>query len=216
MFRYLLPPSIALLVTLAALAQTVSSTGAIQGTIVDPTGAVIVGTKVLARNVNSGIGRTAETDANGQFSFFGLLIGTYTLRLEKEGFNPVEVSPFLVSVGQTVIQNLSLQLGGVVGKVDVREQSDVVESAATTSSVALGYDRIEEAPARSRNYLNFVNLAPGLVPSSGSSSQKSVTGVRSPLVDSGFSFGGLRGGTIQSTLTAQTTGTRPLAGTESP
>jgi hypothetical protein len=50
-------------------------------------------------------------------------------------------------VGQTVVQNLTLPLAGVVGKVEVKEQSDAVEAAATTSSVAFGYDRIEEAPA---------------------------------------------------------------------
>src|SRR5438105_4406492 len=177
MFRRLLAPSIALLVTCAALSQSVSSTGAIQGTILDPSGAAIASTRLTARNVNTGTVRSTESDADGHFSIVGLTIGTYTLRVEKEGFTPIEVSAFLVSVGQSIVQNLTLQLAGVVGKVDVKERSDAVEAAATTSSVALGYDRIEEAPARSRNYLNFVNLSPGVAPSSGSSSQRSVTGV---------------------------------------
>jgi len=44
--------------------------------------------------------------------------------------------------------------------------------------VALGYDRIEEAPAQNRNYLNFVLIAPGVAPSSGSNTQRSAAGVR--------------------------------------
>src|ERR1700730_10162896 len=193
MCRYFLLPSIALSVVFAALAQTASSTGAIQGTIVDPTGAVIVGARITARHVDLGTIRTAETDASGQFRLAGLHIGNYTMRVEREGFGSVEVSSFLVSVGQTVVQHLTLQLAGVGTKMEVRERSDAVDIAASTSNVALGYDRIEEAPAPNRNYLNFVNLAPGVSASSGSSSQRSVTGVRSPLADSGFSFAGLRG-----------------------
>jgi hypothetical protein len=75
----------------------------------------------------------------------------------------------------------------------VKEQPDTVETAATTSSIAFGYDRIEEVPTRSRNYLNFVKLAPGVASSSGQTNQKTVTGIRSPLADSGFSFSGMRG-----------------------
>jgi hypothetical protein len=58
--------------------------------------------------------------------------------------------------------------------------------------VALGYERIEEAPARSRNYLNFVLAAPAVAPSAGMSSQRTMTGARAPLGDSGFTFGGMR------------------------
>src|SRR5205823_5248970 len=82
MVRCVLRLPIALIVASAALAQTVSSTGAIQGTIVDPTGAVIVGARVTARHVGLGTIRTAETDDNGQFRLGGLHIGNYTIRVE--------------------------------------------------------------------------------------------------------------------------------------
>ena len=75
----------------------------------------------------------------------------------------------------------------------MQERSETIDTAATSSSVALGYDRIEEAPAPNRNYLNFVLLAPNVAPSSGSNAQSSTTAIRSPWSDSGFSFGGLRG-----------------------
>ena len=61
-----------------------------------------------------------------------------------------------------------------------------------TAGVALGSERIEEAPARSRNYLNFVLAAPGVATSAGSASQRTMTGTRTPRPDAGFTIGGLR------------------------
>ncbi|MFB3826666.1 MAG: TonB-dependent receptor domain-containing protein [Bryobacteraceae bacterium] len=181
-----------LLCLLHVHAQT-SPTGTIQGVVLDPSGAPAANVSVQARNVESGAARTAETGENGQFSMVGLPIGTYTLRAERAGFAPVNVAPFLVSVGQIVVQRITLPLAGVETKVEVTEKSDVVEAAASASSVALGYDRIEEAPAPNRSYLNFVSLAPGVSASSGSSTARVASAPRSPMADSGFSFAGLSG-----------------------
>jgi hypothetical protein len=85
-----------------------------------------------------------------------------------------------------------MQLAGVVERIEVTDQSEAIDVTAATAGAALGGERIEEAPARSRNYLNFVLAAPGVAPSAGASSQRSMTGVRSPLGDSGFTFGGMR------------------------
>src|SRR5437879_69456 len=73
MLRLFLILSIAFLLTLPARAQTVSSTGAIQGTILDPTGAAVAGARLTARNVNSGTVRATEADSSGHFSIVGLL-----------------------------------------------------------------------------------------------------------------------------------------------
>ncbi len=176
----------------AAWCQTAPN-GAIQGMVLDPTGAVVVNVTVKARQEETGAVRTTVTDDNGQFYFTSLPIGNYTLHLTKEGFAPVAVKPFLVSVGEVATHRITLQLAGVAGTVSVVEKADAVESTATTSSAALGSSRIEEAPARNRNYLSFVSLAPGLAPSSLSGTQRSMAGIRNPMADSGFSFGGMRG-----------------------
>jgi Carboxypeptidase regulatory-like domain/TonB dependent receptor-like, beta-barrel len=186
-------PAIVLWFPLAVFAQTPSATGVIQGTVADSTGAVIVGVRVTSVQEDSGFTRVTETDGAGQFRFGNLAIGSYSLRFEQSGFTTVIIRPFLVSVGQTVVQNIVMKLAEVVQSLEVREQIEALDTAATSSSVALGYERIEETPAQNRNYLNFVLVAPAVVPSSGSNSQRSAAGARSPASDSGFSFGGLRG-----------------------
>ena len=91
-----------------------------------------------------------------------------------------------------VEQRVNLQPAGVSESIDVSDRPEAIDVAASTASVALGGERIEEAPARSRNYLNFVLAAPGVASSAGASSQRSMTGVRAPLGDSGFTFAGMR------------------------
>src|SRR6266436_4669879 len=157
-----------LIVALAviAAAQAPQSTGTIQGDLVDGT---------------------------GHFRLAGLTAGIYTLHLELDGFAPVTVGPFPVSVGQTVTQRIEMKPAHVIEKIEVQGQPEALEATATTAAATLGGDRIEEAPASNRNFLNFVLIAPGAASSAGSNSQRSLAGVRSAAADSGFSFSGMRG-----------------------
>jgi hypothetical protein len=81
----------------------------------------------------------------------------------------------------------------VTTQMEVKEQPEALETTATASSVVMGNERIEEAPAQNRNYLNFVLVTPGVTASSGSNTQRAAASTRSFRTDSGFSFGGLRG-----------------------
>src|SRR5436305_13378100 len=97
-----------LVVALAAraAAQAPQSTGTIQGALVDSTGGAAPGVKIRAVNQASGAARTALSDATGHFRLAGLTAGIYTLHPELDGFAPVTVGPFPVSVGPTVTQRL--------------------------------------------------------------------------------------------------------------
>ncbi len=186
-----------LVVTLCVLgtcaAQSTAPTGTIQGSVLDSSGAIIAGVRITAVQDASSNTRRTESDETGHFHFGRLAIGRYSLRLEHQGFSTVLVGPFLLSVGQTVVHQIEMKPGEISERLEVKEQPEALDATATTSGVALGYDRIEEAPAQNRNYLNFVLAAPGVAPSSGANTQRSAAGVRSVANDSGFTFGGLRG-----------------------
>jgi hypothetical protein len=173
--------------------QAQALTGTIQGTVVDSTGSVIVGARVMIRQPAAGVTRTTETDDNGEFRFSGLPIGEYSLRCEQTGFATIVTEPFQVSVAQTVTRRMEMKLGEISENLEVKERPAALDATATTTSVALGGERIEEGPASNRNYLNFVLMAPGVAQSNGSSTQRSLVGIRNVNNDSGFSFGGLRG-----------------------
>ncbi|MFN7646057.1 MAG: TonB-dependent receptor domain-containing protein [Acidobacteriota bacterium] len=188
-----MPPALlCLLLPLLAAAQTTQSTGTLQGTVRDRTGATIPHATLTARNQDTAAERRATTSADGLFTFRGLLPGAYQLTIAAPGFATLKTTPFPLSVGQIIQRDLELAPAGLTETLEVNETPEAIDPAASSASVALGNERIEEAPARSRNYLNFVLAAPAVAPSAGSSSQRTMTGTRSPLGDSGFTSGGIR------------------------
>jgi len=85
--------------------------------------------------------------------------------------------------------DVTLQSAGLATQVTVSAQPSPIDPDQTSVTSSVDTERIEELPVESRNYLNFVLLAPG-VSSSGQRSGRQSAG---SLPDSGFSFGGLRG-----------------------
>src|SRR5258708_6709452 len=138
-----------LVLALPLFAQT---TGAIQGVVLDSSGAAIPGARVEAVSAATQAQRAATTDGDGRFTLTNLPIGNWTLRLSSPGFATAQTQEFSLSLGQTVNQRFTLNPAMVSEKLEVREQPEAIDVSASNASVALGFDRIEEAPARSRNY----------------------------------------------------------------
>ncbi len=137
--------------------------------------------------------RTATTDSQGSFVFPNLRIGPYSLRVDAKGFAPAEVQELLVSVGQAATQDIRLTIANSAQQLEVVEQATALQTSANTQSFVVGYERMEHAPSPGRNYLNFVLTAPGVTPSSGSTTGRSPAGTWNLLNDSGFTFSGIRG-----------------------
>src|SRR5437016_7762652 len=60
------------------------------GTVTDPQGAIVPGATVTVTNVATGIGAKAITDAEGHYQALELPIGSYKLKVERDGFNTTE------------------------------------------------------------------------------------------------------------------------------
>src|SRR5882724_7413201 len=63
--------------------------GAIQGTVTDPNGEVIVGAEVSIRNPDTGLTRTVQTDDTGSYLVSELPIGTYEVNVKRTGFHNI-------------------------------------------------------------------------------------------------------------------------------
>src|SRR5277367_5231172 len=85
-----------LLAAVSLSAQTFR--GAILGTVTDPSGAVVAGAKVSAKNVGTGLERTTDTSADGSFSLPELPIGTYTVTVTQTGFQTFVATGVTVDV----------------------------------------------------------------------------------------------------------------------
>jgi hypothetical protein len=120
-YHLILPLLVLSLAALSASAQS-GNAGAITGTVTDPTGAVIPGAIVHLINENSGLDRTAATDATGQFRFTNIPFNPYHMQVSAKGFASLNQDSELRSV---VGLNLKLVL-----KISAATQSVTVESTA--------------------------------------------------------------------------------------
>ena len=172
-------------VGMAAEAQTAVLEGAVQ----DATGGVIANAAVTLRDRETNQIRSGLTDRQGAFRFTDVPVGTYEVRVTYDGFTPYVHAGVVLAIGQTARLSVAMQPAGVVERVAVSAQPPPLDSRQTSVATTIGTERIEELPVRSRNYLEFVLLAPGVT----RSQPQTAPGVLTlTLPDSGFSFGGLR------------------------
>jgi hypothetical protein len=154
----------ALLITGAqfAMAQT-AQTGALSGTVTDPSGAVISGATVTATNIGNGQARTVTTDSNGSYKISQLPPGNYSVKFSSAGFETVTVPSVTVNVTETAVFNQSLQVGGQTTQVTVEATAQAIQTENVTNGGVVSGEEITALPLVSRNYTQIINLSPGVV-----------------------------------------------------
>ena len=85
----------------AIFAQAQVSTADLNGTVVDPNGAVVAGATVTARSTSTGITRTVTASDSGEYSLIGLPPGDYEVTVEAATFKKTVISPVKLTVGQS-------------------------------------------------------------------------------------------------------------------
>src|SRR6266567_2251024 len=170
----------------AAQASRVGAT--LEGIVRDTSGAVIPNSKVALHNPLTNQSRTVTTDEQGFFRAEQLAVGTYEVRVEQTGFAPYRQAGVGASLGRTLHLDIVLVPASASEQVTVSAQPSSFDPSQTSVVSSVDQERIEELPVRSRNYLDFVLLAPGV---SSSPVASGATGAI-PLTGSGFTFGGLR------------------------
>src|SRR5215472_2166241 len=178
----------AIFIPVLACGQISRTTGTLRGTVIDQTGSALPGAKVRLTNPDTNQQRVGTTDAAGSFLFTGVPVGVYRLTVESPGFAAYDNTAVPISLGSTTFLTPRLVPETVKQQVTVSEQGPPIDVTQTTVATTVGSERIEESPVVSRNFLNFVLLAPSLSPTNDLHTA-TATGV---LADSGFTFAGLR------------------------
>ena len=143
-----------------ALAQT---SGSISGEVTDEKQAIINGATVTLRNVLTNETRTAQTNADGRFTFSGVAVGAYELTVESTGFAKHQQSGITLALNQNAVVDVTLKPGAVQEVVNVVENASMLNT--TTAEVGTRFDerRLSELPlATTRNVYNVALSAPGV------------------------------------------------------
>ena len=182
--------SLFLLCSMMALAQTTISTGSIQGSVTDPSGAVVADAKISISNKATGRVITTKSTSAGAYTSGALTPGDYILRVEAKGFKTTEI-PITVQVGVTAPGNIKLQLGQSTQVVEVEATAVTVNTEQATVQGVLTTQQIENLPINGRNFLDLAQLEPGVQIQDGGNFDPTKNGFSS------ISFGGRFGRTAR-------------------
>lgn len=152
---------LSMLVSLTVRAQT--GAGTIQGTVTDGSGGAIAGAVVTVKNNKTGLLVTSKTNSTGFYVVPGLFTGSYTLSFTQASFQTVE-QQFQLQVGQTAQIDISLPVGSVDSKVEVKaEDVQLVTTDTGAVSSVIENERINQLPMDSRQIISLVaNTTPGV------------------------------------------------------
>ena len=172
------------------LAQTNVGNGSIQGTVTDPSGAVVNGAKISITEKSKGSAVRVTSDSRGAYTSGALIPGNYVVRVEASGFKVSEV-PVNVQVGNTATANLKLEVGQTSQVVEVEASTVSVNTEQATVQGVITENQIENLPVNGRNFLDLAQLEPGVQIQDGQNFDPTKAGYSS------ISFGGRFGRTAR-------------------
>jgi hypothetical protein len=143
-------------------AQSQATTGLIQGSVVDPNGAVVQGASVNLKNTQTGFERNVTANSDGFFSAPLLPLGKYLVTTEAQGFTKSILENVELTVGQTFTLKVEMKIGGAVETVDVSSEATGIEIGRTELSTQINQKSVENLPIGRRDFSRFAQLTPGV------------------------------------------------------
>ncbi len=136
-----------------------STTGQLTGVIKDASGAVVPAARVQVTNPETGITRQMESNELGYYTVALLPPGTYTVRIEKEGFRTLSRPGVLLNVDQTVRLDFQLEVGGLNQTVEVSASSPLLESSTSSLGQVIDSKQFSDLPLNNRSALGLLSLS---------------------------------------------------------
>src|SRR5271157_221100 len=153
---------LALLSSLNVAGQQI--TGNIRGTVVDPSGAIVQGATVAAKQTETGLTREAVTDRQGEYVLVELPIGHYQLEVQAKGFQKYLQQGISLDVNETATVGIRLKLGAETELVEVSADAALVQSTVSSLGETVMEHEILDLPLDGRNFSQLGLLQPGVVP----------------------------------------------------
>jgi hypothetical protein len=153
----------ALLGATPAFAQ--QGTTELRGRVVDSQSAVLPGVTVIVRNQETGMVRQTVSGSDGSFIASGLVPGTYQVNAELQGFKKFERKDLRLEVGKTSSIDVVMAVGSVEETVTVTTESPLVDVTSKELGGNITSETLVKLPSVNGNFVGFVGLLPGIVPS---------------------------------------------------
>jgi len=149
-----------LLVAAVGSAQTFR--GAINGTVTDPSGAVVAGAQVKATNTATGVALSSTTTSDGQFAFQDLPLGTYKIEVAAAGFRPSLVDNVSVTAGGAYTLTVKMTAGAAgTTVVEVSAAALALDTTTAAQDNILPTETVQDVPMNGRDFTQFAAVQPG-------------------------------------------------------
>ena len=142
-------------------AQTV--TGAITGTVTDPTGAVVPNVRIVASNTATNLTYSTTANEAGVYNLLFLPLGNYTISAEATGFKRAVLGPFALEVNQSARVDVRMEVGEVTQSVEIQGVAPILQTESTQTGDTVSGTQAASIPLNGRNFVSLVFLVPGAV-----------------------------------------------------
>jgi hypothetical protein len=159
-FWSLLLPAFALCA--AASAQTQAINGSIRGRVMDAQGAPVAQAKITVVNEQTKFTRSETTNDDGYYVLPNLPLGSYTLTIQKEGFETEHHAGIVLNAGSEAVLDSQLKVGSVSTEVEVTGGAPVIETSRINIGRTIEHSEVDNLPLTSRNPYNFIIFQPGV------------------------------------------------------
>jgi hypothetical protein len=149
---------------LALALNAQENTATIAGQVTDPSGALMPNVVVTARNVLTGIKRTAISNETANYSIPLLSIGTYEVTAEREGFKTFRQTGVVLQVGEHARVDFSLLVGSASESVQVTAEVPLTQTDTSSVGSVIDNRKVVELPLNGRQFYSLALLVPGVVP----------------------------------------------------
>src|SRR5260370_25481934 len=147
--------------TVSVHVQAQVAGGTISGTVVDSSGRVIPNASISITNIATGISRAVTTNTDGVYTAPNLLPGTYDLTFTAAGFKTEVRSGIGLTVGGTLVIDLTLKVGATVETVQVQTEAPTVQLSSSDISAVVNATTVRELPLNGRSWTDLATLQPG-------------------------------------------------------
>ena len=166
--------SLSLLLAMPSVAQTFR--GSINGTITDPSGAVVPGAKVTATDVATGVVRDTVSSGAGEFLFNDLPQDSYTVKAGAAGFQSTEVTGVQVLAGKIYTLAVKLNVAQQASTVEVSADTLSLDTTTVTQVTTLDSESLQDVPLNGRDFTQLLGSSASFA---GYNNSGSVNGTRS-------------------------------------
>ena len=153
--------AILVVLSLAVAANAQTFRGSINGTVVDPSGAVVPNAQVKATQSATGIDHNTVTTSEGQFSFQDIPLGLYKVTVTATGFPAYTVDKVEVSAGMIYSLQVKLSMQQQATTVEVSAAALTLDTSTATQNMTIPDDVVQNMPLNGRDFTQMIGIAPG-------------------------------------------------------